>query len=331
MKKITEDTKMESMEPEAGQAEGRETENVISYRKLRTLLRSRKMTYSMLKKNKIVHSVAVDVLRKGSGNLRTDTIGALCRFLDCQPGDIMSYEKPSPSAGEMGEIEEMDNDEPGFIFFYLEVETGETTLEQARALTSLIFGALKGLECEFAGSICKEDRSQICFRTPADADKNRILAEVWNLLYPVHLSFVPHWDKSNSDLFIPIDRDQNYECEIWMRYQRPEKIDPMWEENTDSHPPYAFEIMSEIGLTGAPYDSIILDGPEPGNDGMIVKGMRKTLTGSQFLSVTKDAVQCAGTCDDVDAYGLRMDLIREKQKAKLYIDIPPRQEGDTTD
>ena len=65
----------------------------IRYDKLLQMLEARGETsYTMTKKNKIIGQATWKKLHEG-GDIDTRTIGALCDYLDCQPGDILEYVK----------------------------------------------------------------------------------------------------------------------------------------------------------------------------------------------------------------------------------------------
>ena len=64
----------------------------IKYEKLLQLIAARGETsYTMTKKNKIIGQATWKKLHDG-GDIDTRTIGALCAYFDCQPGDLLSYE-----------------------------------------------------------------------------------------------------------------------------------------------------------------------------------------------------------------------------------------------
>ena len=44
-----------------------------------------------LRKGKIDGRVALGKMRKNEGHIDTRTIGSLCEYLHCQPGDIIEY------------------------------------------------------------------------------------------------------------------------------------------------------------------------------------------------------------------------------------------------
>ena len=63
---------------------------MLKYNKLFELLQaSGKSKTNWLRQNGI-HSVTVNKLRKNE-NVSTETIEAICKLLNCQPGDIMEY------------------------------------------------------------------------------------------------------------------------------------------------------------------------------------------------------------------------------------------------
>ena len=44
-----------------------------------------------LTRDKIIGRATLDKIRKGEGHIDTRSIEAICKYLDCQPGDIMEY------------------------------------------------------------------------------------------------------------------------------------------------------------------------------------------------------------------------------------------------
>lgn len=63
----------------------------ISYAKLLKILEERDITsYTLTKKEKIMGQATWKKLHEG-GHIDTRTVEALCRYLHCQPGDIMEY------------------------------------------------------------------------------------------------------------------------------------------------------------------------------------------------------------------------------------------------
>lgn len=63
----------------------------IRYDKLFKILAARGETsYTLTKKNKIIGQSTWKRLQEGN-DIDTRTIGALCDYLDCQPGDILEY------------------------------------------------------------------------------------------------------------------------------------------------------------------------------------------------------------------------------------------------
>ena len=63
----------------------------VVYRKLFSLLKSQGKTMYDLRKDKVVGVATLEKMRKGSGHVDTRSIESLCRYLNCQPGDIMEY------------------------------------------------------------------------------------------------------------------------------------------------------------------------------------------------------------------------------------------------
>lgn len=63
----------------------------IRYDKLLKMLEARGETsYTMTKKNKVIGQATWKKLHDG-GDIDTRTIGALCAYLGCQPGDLMEW------------------------------------------------------------------------------------------------------------------------------------------------------------------------------------------------------------------------------------------------
>lgn len=75
----------------------------ISFAKLKRLLDERGISIYKLKSDKIIGTATIDKIRSGmlmgkplkSGekrqNIDTASIDAICKYLNCQPGDIMEY------------------------------------------------------------------------------------------------------------------------------------------------------------------------------------------------------------------------------------------------
>ena len=49
------------------------------------------MSLYKLKSDKVVGTATLDKIRKGEGHIDTRSIESLCKYLNCQPGDIMEY------------------------------------------------------------------------------------------------------------------------------------------------------------------------------------------------------------------------------------------------
>lgn len=65
----------------------------IVYDKLLKLLEERGITSYQIKKNNIIGQATLTKIKQGTGGLDHRSIDRLCRFLDCQPNDIMEYVK----------------------------------------------------------------------------------------------------------------------------------------------------------------------------------------------------------------------------------------------
>lgn len=62
----------------------------ISYKKLVNLLEARGITSYKIKKENVIGQSAWRKIHDG-GHIDTRTIDALCKYLKCQPGDILEY------------------------------------------------------------------------------------------------------------------------------------------------------------------------------------------------------------------------------------------------
>ena len=62
----------------------------ISYDKMLKLFQERGITSYTMRKEKIIGQATWKKIHEG-GNIDTKSLGALCGFLDCQPGDILEY------------------------------------------------------------------------------------------------------------------------------------------------------------------------------------------------------------------------------------------------
>ena len=63
----------------------------IKYDKLFALMKEKGLTTYRIRKEKIIAESALQNLRTGK-SVTMDTISALCKALDCQPGDLLEYE-----------------------------------------------------------------------------------------------------------------------------------------------------------------------------------------------------------------------------------------------
>lgn len=62
----------------------------IDYSKLFALMEARGLTTYRIRKEKIISEGALQSLREGK-SVTMNTISALCKALECQPGDILEY------------------------------------------------------------------------------------------------------------------------------------------------------------------------------------------------------------------------------------------------
>lgn len=64
----------------------------ISFKKLLAIFKEKNITSYTVKKEKIISSGVYDKLTKQENpRVDTDTLNKLCKYLHCQPGDIMEY------------------------------------------------------------------------------------------------------------------------------------------------------------------------------------------------------------------------------------------------
>ena len=64
----------------------------MKYEKLFALMKEKRLTTYRIRKENIISQSALTSLKAGK-SVTTDTIAALCKALDCQPGEIMEYER----------------------------------------------------------------------------------------------------------------------------------------------------------------------------------------------------------------------------------------------
>ena len=62
----------------------------IRYDRLFDLMKEKGLSTYRIRKDKIISESALQNLRDGK-SVTIDTISALCKALDCQPGDILEY------------------------------------------------------------------------------------------------------------------------------------------------------------------------------------------------------------------------------------------------
>lgn len=62
----------------------------ISYNKLLTLFEKKDITSYTIKKEKLIGQSTWKKIHE-NGHIDTRTIEALCKYLNCQPGDILEY------------------------------------------------------------------------------------------------------------------------------------------------------------------------------------------------------------------------------------------------
>ena len=64
---------------------------MISFEPLLRLLKDRNISLYHFKRDKLIGTSTIDSIRTGNKGVTTDSINAICRYLNCQPGDIMEY------------------------------------------------------------------------------------------------------------------------------------------------------------------------------------------------------------------------------------------------
>jgi len=62
----------------------------MNYEKLFALMKAKGLTTYKIRQDKIISETTLQKLREGKP-VSTESIAALCRELNCQPGDIMEY------------------------------------------------------------------------------------------------------------------------------------------------------------------------------------------------------------------------------------------------
>ena len=66
----------------------------IHFNKLEQILQNQGKTYYSLRKDGVVGTATAQKLQgRKQGHIDTRTIDSLCKYLDCQPGDFMTYDK----------------------------------------------------------------------------------------------------------------------------------------------------------------------------------------------------------------------------------------------
>lgn len=70
----------------------------IVYSRLFKLMEARDITIYRLRKDGVVGTATLDKMRKGEGHVDTRSIESLCKYLHCQPGEIMEYVPENPEA-----------------------------------------------------------------------------------------------------------------------------------------------------------------------------------------------------------------------------------------
>lgn len=64
---------------------------MISFRPFLDLMAARGKSIYHLKRDKIISTATLDSIRRGDRAITTDSIDAICAYLNVQPGEIMEY------------------------------------------------------------------------------------------------------------------------------------------------------------------------------------------------------------------------------------------------
>jgi putative transcriptional regulator len=89
--------------PDNGSADGSGDEAAAIAIRLDALLAERHMTLTELSERVGVSTVNLSVLKNGRARaIRFSTLAALCRALDCQPGDLLRYQVDQAAARSSG-------------------------------------------------------------------------------------------------------------------------------------------------------------------------------------------------------------------------------------
>ena len=62
----------------------------ISYKKMLEIFKERKINSYTIKKDNVIGQASWKKIHEG-GHIDTRTIESLCKYLNCQPGDILEY------------------------------------------------------------------------------------------------------------------------------------------------------------------------------------------------------------------------------------------------
>jgi DNA-binding Xre family transcriptional regulator len=63
----------------------------IRYNGLFKILKKKNMSIYKLKSDKVIGTATLDKIRKNEGHIDTKSLENLCRYLECQPGDLLEY------------------------------------------------------------------------------------------------------------------------------------------------------------------------------------------------------------------------------------------------
>jgi putative transcriptional regulator len=69
---------------------------MISFKPFFELMERNGKSIYHLKRDKVISTSTLDAIRLGDKAITTDSVDAICRYLNCQPGDIMEYVPDEP-------------------------------------------------------------------------------------------------------------------------------------------------------------------------------------------------------------------------------------------
>ena len=64
---------------------------MIVFSRFINLMQERDISIYHLVRDRVIGRATLDKIRKNEGHIDTRSINAICKYLDCQPSDIMEY------------------------------------------------------------------------------------------------------------------------------------------------------------------------------------------------------------------------------------------------